>query len=84
MRKRQKIVAAVQRSKLLEHELSLCVASGHRAEEAHAKEIEQLEQQITRYGKEQRALLQRFQTLDVVEDTIRELFVQMQVQQSVS
>lgn len=65
------------RSNLLEHELSLCIAVGQRAEEAHAKEVEQLEQQIMKYAKEQRALIQRFQKLDVVEDAIRELFVQM-------
>ena len=74
-----RMVGHCDRSKLLEHELSLCVAIGQQAKEAHAREIEWLELQMAKYCKDQRALLHRLQTNDVVEDAIRELFVKMRV-----
>jgi len=64
---------------MLEKELKLCIAAGQRAEEAHLKEIEKLEEQTSRYAMEQRALMNRIQQINVLEDAIKDLHVQMKV-----
>eukprot|EP00210_Caulerpa_lentillifera_P008925 g8516.t1 len=64
---------------MLEKELRLCIAAGHRAEEAHLKETEKLEEQINRYAMEQRVLINKFQQINVIEDAIKDLHVQMKL-----
>ncbi|GAX81896.1 hypothetical protein CEUSTIGMA_g9324.t1 [Chlamydomonas eustigma] len=62
---------------MLESEIKLCVAAAQKAEAAHAEELARAESDVKRVLAERRTLVQRFQLIEVVEDAVRELYMQM-------
>ena len=64
---------------MLESELGLALATAHRAEEAHQVEVSGMEADIMKAAASRRYLLEKLQQVEVVEDAMRDLYVQMQV-----
>lgn len=77
MELQQQLDAEARRNNMLESELSLALAAAHRAEEAHSNELAKVESDVTRVMAERRTLLEKLQQIEVVEDAVRELYVQM-------
>lgn len=68
-----------RRSAMLESELSLALAAASRAEAAHGSELAKVEGDVARVLSERRGLLEKLQSIEVVEDAVREMVVQMKV-----
>ncbi len=64
---------------MLESELSLALAASSRAEAAHGSELAKVEGDVARVLAERRGLLDKLQSIEVVEDAVREMVVQMKV-----
>ena len=64
---------------MLESELNLSIATSQRAEQAHQTEVFNMEADVMKAAAERRSLLEKLQKIEVVEDAIRELYVQMKV-----
>lgn len=64
---------------MVESELRLALAAAQKAEAAHAVEVAKVEADVKHVLAERRTLLQKLQTIEVVEDSMRELYVQMKV-----
>ncbi len=71
--------ACLRRLAATESEMKLCVEAAHQAEAAHGQEMAKVESDLKRVLGERRALVQRFQLIEVVEDALRDLYVQMKV-----
>lgn len=67
------------RANSVESELSLALATSRRAEEAHQLEVANMEAEVMKVTAERRSLIEKLQQIEVVEDAIRDLYVQMKV-----
>jgi hypothetical protein len=62
---------------MVEGELQLALAASRKAEEAHAVEIARMEEKWAKASRDARALMDKVQTVQSIEDAIREVYVQM-------
>lgn len=67
------------RNRETENELRLTLAVSKRAEEAHHTEIYGMENEVARVMAERHLLIEKLQRGEVVEEAIRNLYVQMKV-----
>jgi hypothetical protein len=62
---------------MLQSELKITVAAAQQAEAAHVEELGKVEADVIRALAERRSLMQKLTTIEVVEDAVRELYLQM-------
>jgi len=73
----QQLDSETRRAAMAESELKLALAASRKAEEAHVYEVAKVEADVKQVLAERRTLLQKLQSIEVVEDSVRELYVQM-------
>ncbi|GMH42998.1 hypothetical protein BSKO_10920 [Bryopsis sp. KO-2023] len=73
----KQLEAEKRRSSVLESELSISLATSQRAEGAHQEEVANMEADVMQVTAERRSLIEKLQQIEVVEDAIRDLYVQM-------